>query len=141
MLHIGMLIYIRDTYVTMAEWETIRIPSGLSEKVDKFLETKFADEWGYTSKSQVIVSAVRNFLQQNRKLVFYLKSPKFGQKLKFKKNGPLIFCVEHNSQVCIHTAELFRHKKLFDFDLLDDGDILAGVDFDKKPDIKNPQPI
>jgi len=125
----------------MAEWETIRIPSGLNKKVDTFLESDFAQEWGYTSRSQVIVSSVRNFLQQNRKLVFYLKSPKFGKKLKFKKNGPLILCSEHNSQVCAHTVELFKHKKLFDFDLLDDGDILAGVDFDKKIDITNPQKI
>ena len=116
----------------MVEWETIRLPSDLAQKVDKFLETKFAKEIGFTSRSQVVVNGVREFLAKNRYFTFYLKSKKFGKKLKFNKKGSMIFCADCNSQVCNHAVDLFKHKRLFDFDLLDDGDVLAGINFDKK---------
>ena len=124
----------------MVEWETIRLPTELAQKVDNFLKTDFAKEFGYTSRSQVVVNSVRDFLAVNRKFTFFLNHPKYG-KLKFHKKGPLIFCAQHNKVNCKEVTELYRHSKSFDFDLLDDGDILSGVDFDRKIDIKNPQRI
>lgn len=117
----------------MTGWETVKLPQKMVEKIDKFVDSDFAEEYGFTSRSQVVVEGMREFLEKWRRFSFYLKSPKYG-KLKFNKVGPFILCARCKSQVCVHAVDLFRHKRLFDFDILEDGSILSGVDYDKKPD-------
>ncbi len=121
----------------MAGWKTIKIPDEMSDKIDKFTESQIAKELGYTSRSQAVIAAIRDFILKNKGLVtFYLKSPKYG-KLKFKKSGPIIICTKCKSQICDHAVLLFKHKKLFDFDLMENGEVLVGIDFDKKPNMRN----
>lgn len=125
----------------MVEWETAKLPKELIAKIDKFIESEFAKEYGYTSRSQAIIRGMGEFLERYKGPIhFTLKSPKLG-KLKFKKTGPIVICIKCKTRVCEDTVELFKHSKLFDLDLLDDGDILSGVDFDQKIDILNPQKI
>ena len=123
----------------MVEWQTVKIPRELIEKIDKFTNSKIAKEVGYTSRSQAVITALRDFLLKWKgEVTFYLKSPRYG-KLEFKKDGPIIFCVKCRSQICDHAVLLFKHKRLFDFDLMENGDVLSGVDFDKIPDVRRPQ--
>jgi len=124
----------------MAKWETIKIPEDMMKKFDKFIESEIAKDYGITNRSTAVVRAMSDFLAKYRHFSFYLKSEKHG-KTKFVKKGPFILCAKCNSQVCKHAVDLLKHKKLFDFDSLDDGDVLAGVDFDRKIDITNPQKI
>ena len=123
----------------MTGWETVKVPQDLIDHIEKFLK-KDGKELGYTSRSQVVITSIREFLDRYRKFTFYLKHPKLG-KIKFHKKGPYIFCAKHNSTNCKEIGELFRHQKLFDFTLLDDNDILSGVDYDKDVDITKPQKI
>lgn len=125
----------------MTGWETVKIPEEMLNKIDKFTKSQMAKDLGYTSRSQTVITALRDFLEKYKgDVTFYLKSPKYG-KLQFRKSGSMIMCVKCKSQTCEHGIELFKHKRLFEFDLLEDGDILVGVDFDKDADIKKPQKI
>lgn len=125
----------------MTGWKTIKIPDEMVDKMDKFTRTQLAKEIGYTSRSQAVIAALREFLLKYKgNVTFYLQSPKHG-KLEFKKSGPITICVKCKSRICEHAILLFRHQKLFDFDLMENGDILSGVDFDKEIDIRNPQQL
>lgn len=46
----------------MVEWDSVRIPKGLSEEIEKFLKTEAARRLGYNSKAQLVVDAVREYL-------------------------------------------------------------------------------
>lgn len=48
----------------MVDWETIKLPKHMVQKINEFIETEYAQQNGYTSKSQVVVSAVREFLKK-----------------------------------------------------------------------------
>ena len=125
----------------MTGWETVKIPEEMLDKIDKFTRTQLAKEIGYTSRSQAVIAALREFLLKYKgNVTFYLKSPKHG-KLEFKKSGPIIMCVKCKDRTCEHAIFLFRNQKQFDFDLIENGEILAGTDFDKEIDIGNPQPL
>jgi len=125
----------------MTGWETVKIPEEMLDKIDKFTRTQLAKEIGYTSRSQAVIAALREFLLKYKgNVTFYLKSPKYG-KLEFKKGGPIIICVKCKDRTCEHAILLLRHQKQFDFDLIENGEILAGTDFDKEIDIGNPQPL
>ena len=48
----------------MAEWPTVRLPKEMMDEVERFTNTRYAKQNGFTSKSQVIVAAVRDFLKK-----------------------------------------------------------------------------
>lgn len=48
----------------MAEWTTVRLPKKMMEEVEKFLKTGKARKAGYTSRTQLVVTAVRNLLEK-----------------------------------------------------------------------------
>lgn len=116
----------------MTEWETIKLPKEMANKIEEYTKTKFAEERGYTSKSQVVVAAVRNFLDRERELVFHMDSKKYNKKLSFRKVGRFIFCEECNSEVCKHAIHLQKHKKYFDFDHLNNDEIIMEREINKK---------
>lgn len=51
----------------MAEWPTVRLPKEMMERVESFANSQYAKQNGFTSKSQVIVAAVRDFLTKYSK--------------------------------------------------------------------------
>ena len=109
----------------MTEWETIKLPKEMAQKIEKFIKTNYAKEGGFTSKSQVVVAAVRAFLQREQEVTFYLDSEKFNKKIPFKRISTMIFCQICNSQICEHSIHLQKHRNLFDFELIEDGAVLA----------------
>ena len=56
----------------MADWETVKLPRDMVRRLNEFVETKYAKNSGFTSKSQVIVFAVREFLRNYSSYLTYL---------------------------------------------------------------------
>lgn len=48
----------------MANWPTVRLPKEMMDEVERFASSEYAKKNGFTSKSQVIVAAVRDFLKR-----------------------------------------------------------------------------
>jgi len=109
----------------MTEWDTIKLPKEMAKKIEEYVTTKYAKEKGFTSKSQVVVAAVRQFLEREREVLFYLDSKKFKKKLAFRRISKMIFCEICHSEVCEHAIHLQKHRKLIDFELMNDGEIIA----------------
>ena len=53
----------------MTEWDTLRIPHDLMEELEKFLESAVAKKTGFTSRTQVTTTAMREFLQRYSKRI------------------------------------------------------------------------
>tara|TARA_Y100000590_G_scaffold443452_1_gene572928 strand:- start:406 stop:606 length:201 start_codon:yes stop_codon:yes gene_type:complete len=51
-----------DTNV--GKWKTVKVPKGLSERIDEFVGSKNAYRLGLTSNSQVVAHAIREFLER-----------------------------------------------------------------------------
>lgn len=47
-----------------SDWISANIPVGLAEKLDKFVESKDGKRMGFSNRNQVIVSAIRDFLEK-----------------------------------------------------------------------------
>ena len=47
------------------KWKTVKVPKGLSERIDEFVGSKDAYRLGLTSNSQVVAHAIRQFLESN----------------------------------------------------------------------------
>ncbi len=45
------------------DWVSANIPLGLAERLDEFLKTEDSYKMGYTSRNQIIVDIVKDFLQ------------------------------------------------------------------------------
>ena len=46
-------------------WKTVKLPKGLSERIDEFVISKDAYRLGLTSNSQVVAHAIRQFLESS----------------------------------------------------------------------------
>ena len=47
------------------KWKTVKVPKGLSERIDEFVKSQEAYRLGLTSNSQVVAYAIRQFLQED----------------------------------------------------------------------------
>ena len=45
------------------KWKTVKVPKGLLERIDEFVDSKDAYRLGFTSNSQVVAHAIRQFLE------------------------------------------------------------------------------
>jgi len=45
------------------KWKTVKLPKGLSERIDEFVGSNDAYRLGLTSNSQVVAHAIRQFLE------------------------------------------------------------------------------
>ena len=45
------------------KWKTVKVPKGLSERIDEFVKSQDAYRFGLTSNSQVVAHAIRQFLE------------------------------------------------------------------------------
>jgi len=45
------------------KWKTVKVPKGLSERIDEFVKSQDAYRLGLTSNSQVVAHAIRQFLE------------------------------------------------------------------------------
>ena len=50
------------------KWKTVKVPKGLSERVDEFVKSQEAYHQGWTSNSQVVAHAIRQFLESKGSL-------------------------------------------------------------------------
>ncbi len=50
------------------KWKTVKLPKGLSERVDEFVKSQEAYNQGWTSNSQVVAHAIRQFLESKGSL-------------------------------------------------------------------------
>lgn len=48
--------------MTRKDWVSANIPVGLAERLDEFLKTQDSYKMGYTSRNQIIVDIVKDFL-------------------------------------------------------------------------------
>ncbi len=46
------------------DWVSANIPLGLAERLDEFLKTQDSYKMGYTSRNQIIVDIVKDFLSK-----------------------------------------------------------------------------
>ncbi len=51
----------------MAQWDTLRVPHGPMEELEKFLDSSVAKKTGFTSKTQATTTAMREFIQKYSK--------------------------------------------------------------------------
>jgi metal-responsive CopG/Arc/MetJ family transcriptional regulator len=49
--------------INTEKWKTVKLPKGLSERVDEFVKSQEAYHQGWTSNSQVVAHAIRQFLE------------------------------------------------------------------------------
>ena len=47
------------------KWKTVKVPKGLSERIDEFVSGQKAYRLGLMSNSQVVAYAIREFLQED----------------------------------------------------------------------------
>jgi metal-responsive CopG/Arc/MetJ family transcriptional regulator len=47
-----------------SDWISANIPIGLAEKLDKFVKSKEGKRMGFSNRNQVIVNAIRDFLEK-----------------------------------------------------------------------------
>ncbi len=45
------------------KWKTVKVPKGLSERIDEFVGSKDAYRLGLTSNSQVVAHVIRQFFE------------------------------------------------------------------------------
>ena len=50
------------------KWKTVKLPKGLSERIDEFVKSQEAYHQGWTSNSQVVAHAIRQFLESKGSL-------------------------------------------------------------------------
>ena len=50
------------------KWKTVKLPKGLAERVDEFVKSQEAYHQGWTSNSQVVAHAIRQFLESKGSL-------------------------------------------------------------------------
>ena len=48
--------------INIKKWKTVKVPKGLSERIDEFVKSPEAYHLGLTSNSQVVAHAIRWFL-------------------------------------------------------------------------------
>jgi len=51
------------SYTNIEKWKTVKVPRGLSERIDEFVKSQEAYHLGLTSNSQVVAHALRQFLE------------------------------------------------------------------------------
>ena len=51
------------SYTNSEKWKTVKVPRGLSERIDEFVKSQEAYHLGLTSNSQVVAHAIRQFLE------------------------------------------------------------------------------
>ena len=49
--------------INIEKWKTVKIPKGLSERIDEFVKSDDAYRLGLTSNSQVVAHVIRQFLE------------------------------------------------------------------------------
>ncbi len=49
----------------MEKWKTVKVPKGLLERIDEFVDSQKAYRLGLMSNSQVVAYAIREFLQED----------------------------------------------------------------------------
>ena len=98
----------------MTEWDTLRIPHDLMEELEKFLESAVAKKTGFTSRTQVTTTAMREFLQRYSKRFEHVNT--YEDKVRILDNnigrrgdivtvqfkGKTAFCDYCESSDCIH---------------------------------------
>ena len=47
------------------KWKSVKVPKGLSERIDEFVNSQKAYRLGLMSNSQVVAYAIREFLQED----------------------------------------------------------------------------
>ena len=47
------------------KWKSVKVPKGLSERIDEFVNSQKAYRLGLMSNSQVVAHAIREFLQED----------------------------------------------------------------------------
>ena len=47
------------------KWKTVKVPKGLLERIDEFVDSQKAYRLGLMSSSQVVAYAIREFLQED----------------------------------------------------------------------------
>jgi len=49
--------------INTEKWKTVKVPKGLSERIDEFVKSQDAYHLGLTSNSQVVAHVIRQFLE------------------------------------------------------------------------------
>ncbi len=101
----------------MADWETVKLPKEMVQKIEEFTESQYAKQLGFTSKSQVVVTAIRDFISHYSDYMSYLElvdvtdevvkimDHKLDSTIEVKINKKIggTFCQKHHSVQCEHT--------------------------------------
>lgn len=105
----------------MVDWGTVKLPRDMVRRLSEFVETNYAKNSGFTSKSQVVVFAVREFLRNYSSYLAFLDYLGFEKNIvklmdhelgaivnvKFDKEEHELFCNKHNSDSCDHVRFLW----------------------------------
>jgi hypothetical protein len=105
----------------MVDWETVKLPRDMIQRLNEFVESNYAKDNGFTSKSQVIVFAVREFLRSYSGFLAYLDYIEFENNVvkimdhelgtivsvEIDRENTTLFCKKHNSDTCNHVRFLW----------------------------------
>lgn len=103
-------------------WETLKIPRGLSDEIDEFLETGEAKKRGYYNKREFISNAIRKALEEYHTQLFQhvntyedkirLKDPKQKSFIDVYIKGPKLYCDTCEDFKCIHIAWCWYYEPI-----------------------------
>lgn len=98
----------------MADWETIKIPREMAKHMESMAKSKYGHTLGFTSKSQIAVTALREFLKQYSDFLTYLelidisdniviiRDHKLGKNIKLVIKNGKITCDKDKESSCKH---------------------------------------
>ena len=100
-----------------SNWTSVKIPAGLADSIERFLETAKARELGYISKADVVTAAVRQLLDLYRPLLrprlehlnmfedhVTIKDNEQNRIVDVYFKGGRVYCSLCDSESCNHTG-------------------------------------
>ena len=97
----------------MAKWETVKLPIEMVDAIEDYIQTEQSKAEGFTSKSQVVVTAVRDFLTkrlQKQKLETVAVSNNYVILVDHKLNSHVVVKLESKKIHCSIDGEINQEK-------------------------------
>jgi len=107
----------------MTEWPTVRLPKEMMDEVESFTKTDYAKKSGFTSKSQIMVAAVRDFLKHYSEFMkmieivdisddfVVLMDNNLGKRIKVSIKNQKAICEKDKETSCVHVNYVWSLPK------------------------------
>jgi len=97
----------------MADWDTIKLPRDMVKHMEDMANSRYGKELGFTSKSQIAVTAVREFLKQYSDFMSHLELKDISESLVIlrdhKLGADIKVKIKEGQLTCGKDGETCRH--------------------------------